>query len=134
MRYLLILLMAALPLTALHAQEGEREPERREREAPQMTEAGKLLFDDVKRVYGKYYQIVLQKARDNEAYKADEVWDVAVKDAINAEYKDRAEFQQAITAMQAVDRVFRRELTALTNKLAQEHAEAVRKIEEERDR
>jgi hypothetical protein len=135
MRYLMIMLLALMPATALLAEGGQgQEPERQERQAPQMTEAGKLLFDDVKRVYGRYYAAILQKARDNEAYKAEDVWNDAVKAATNAEYKDRTEFQRAITDMRASDRVFRREVTALTNKLAQEHAEAVRKIEEDRNR
>jgi hypothetical protein len=129
-RAMLILTLLLTPAILLAQALPEEPPQRQEREAPQMTEAGQRLFDDVKRVYEKYYAIILEKARKREAYKAEDVWAEAVKEAVHAEYRDHAELQRAISAMRANDRVFRREVNALVNRLAREHAEAVRQLED----
>ena len=62
----------------------------------EMTEAGKSLFEDVERVYKKYYELVLAKVKANEPYKADDVWADAVKESKNAKYKDMAEFSDTL--------------------------------------
>jgi hypothetical protein len=130
-RTMMMLVLLVMPAVMLAQGIAEEPPQRQERQAPQMTEAGQRLYDDVKRAYEKYYAIILQKAKDNEAYKSEDVWADAVKETVNADYRDHSELQRAISAMQANDRVFRREVNALVNRLAREHAEAVRELGED---
>jgi phage I-like protein len=124
-------LIMTLLVLALAAPVFCQEPER---EQPKMSEAAQKLYDDVEIVYAKYYEILLAKIKANEAYKADEVWETAVKEAKNAKYEDHAEFHRAITRMKTADRIFRREVNELITKLANDHAEAVRKWNAERNR
>lgn len=116
--------------------EAEDQDEEKELEKPErkMSEAGKKLFEDCERSYGKYYEIVLEKFKANEAYKADDVWNEAVKEAKNAEYKDGKAFQTAIENMQGKDRVFKKKLRELVLKMAKENAEAIKKWTKENQR
>ncbi|MBK9974981.1 MAG: hypothetical protein IPP14_09425 [Planctomycetes bacterium] len=145
MRIVTMLFAALLVATPLLAQDepAKKEPakdtpkaETKTEEAPkrEMTAEGTKLFDDVKRVYGKYYEIVLEKIKTNATYKAEEVWDTAVKEAKNATYKDNKEWTEAVLKMKKADRVFATELVNFTNKMAKEHAEAVRKWADESDK
>lgn len=134
MRTVLMMVCAALLALPLAAQEPAKEtpkeqPKSAEAEPakPQITEEGKKLLEDVKRVYAKYYEIVLGKIKADQPYKADEVWDTAVKEAKNATYKDSKEWSEAILKMKKTDRVFSREMTEFVNKAAKDHAEAVSK-------
>jgi biopolymer transport protein ExbD len=137
MRTLTLLMLALLVAAPLSAQETEKpapdkteekgaekadEPKKRE-----MSDDGKLLFADVQRVYKKYYAIVLEKYKANEQYKTDDVWNEAVKEAKEAEYKDGTAFHDAITEMKRKDRVFKKEVQTLAEKLAKENAEAIEK-------
>lgn len=96
-------------------------------EKREMGEEAKKLFADVKLVYAKYYEILLAKTKGNEAYKVEEVWETAIKEAKNATYKDLKAWEAAVVDMKKKDRVFKKEFVELVNKLANEHAEAVRK-------
>jgi hypothetical protein len=100
-----------------------------ERERPRMGEDAQKLFDDVNLVYSRYYELVLAKVKADERYSAAEVWEEAVKAARNARYAKADDFHEAITAMKAKDRLFRREVNDLTTKLARDHAEAVREAQ-----
>lgn len=111
--------------------EGERVAPKSEETKREMTEEGKKLLEDVKRVYAKYYEIVLAKIKADESYKAEEVWDTAVKEAKNATYKDSKEWSEAVLKMKKADKVFSREMTDFVNKTAKDHAEAVRKWADE---
>lgn len=137
MMMMLLALMAATPLAAqdtgtgpAEGKEGEKEAEKEEK--PKITEAGAKLLEDVNMVYDKYYAILLDKTKAGESYSSDEVWDTAVKEARNAKYKDRKEFHAAITAMQRTDRVFRKEMQAVSTAKAKSFAEAVEKWAEEK--
>ncbi len=110
----------------------EKKDEKKDFEEPPMTAAGQNLYDDVVRVYDEYYRILFEKTVNNEVYKADEVWDTAVKKAENAKYKDRTEFHDAITKMKAADRIFKKKVLDLINKKANDHAEKVNKWIEEK--
>jgi disulfide oxidoreductase YuzD len=110
----------------------EKKDEKKDFEEPPMTAAGQNLYDDVVRVYDEYYRILFDKTVNNEVYKADEVWDAAVKKAENAKYKDRTEFHDAITKMKAADRIFKKKVLDLINKKANDHAEKVNKWIEEK--
>ncbi|MCC6466651.1 MAG: hypothetical protein IT463_15020 [Planctomycetes bacterium] len=96
-------------------------------EKREMGDEAKKLFADVKLVYAKYYEILLAKTKGNEAYKVEEVWETAIKEAKNATYKDLKAWEVAVVDMKKKDRVFKKEFVELVNKLANEHAEAVRK-------
>ena len=137
MRLMMMMLLALMTATPLAAQdtgtgpaEGEKEAEKEEK--PKITEAGAKLLEDVNLVYDKYYAILLDKTKAGESYSSDEVWDTAVKEARNAKYKDRKEFHAAITAMQRTDRVFRKEMQAVSTAKAKSFAEAVEKWAEEK--
>lgn len=103
-------------------------------EEPKMKAEAQALFDDVKLVYTKYYEIILAKTKASERYNAAEVWETATAETKNAKYKDHAEFQAAVQKMSRDDRLFRREFNNLVTKLADDHAEAIRKWNAERDR
>jgi len=131
----LMMILAMLVATPAFAQEAEPPKEDKPVEKPaegeakkrEMTDAGKLLFADVEKVYAKYYQILLSKFKDNEAYKTDDVWNEAVKEASNAKYKDGKEFHDAMTEMKRTDRLFKKKVQDLTTKSAEDFAEAVEK-------
>lgn len=106
--------------------EGEKEAPKRE-----LSAEGKKLFEDVERVYAKYYEAVLAKVKANEPYKSDDVWAEAVKEAKNAKYKDSEAFHKAITDMKRKDRVFKKDVLDLTTRLAKENAEAIEKWSKE---
>ena len=106
--------------------EGEKETPKRE-----ITAEGKSLFEDVERVFAKYYETVLAKVKANEPYKADDVWAEAIKEAKNAKYKDAESFHKAITDMKRKDRVFKKDVLDLTTRLAKENAEAIEKWSKE---
>ncbi|MBE7492675.1 MAG: hypothetical protein HS108_13100 [Planctomycetes bacterium] len=134
MKTILTMLAAAVLAVPLFAQDAPKEPAKETaKEAPkaEITEEGRKLLEDVKRVYAKYYEIVLAKIKADESYKAEEVWDTAVKEAKNAAYKDSKEWSEAVLKMKKADRVFSREMNDFVNKTAKEHAEAVRKWAEE---
>lgn len=97
----------------------------------ELSEEAKNLLDDVDAIYRKYYEIVLDKIKTNAAYKADDVWDEAVKSAVHSEFKTSKEFFEAVQKLQKKDRKFRKKSTDLQNELAKEHREAVRKWAEE---
>ena len=97
----------------------------------EMTEAGKSLFEDVERVYKKYYELVLAKVKANEPYKADDVWADAVKESKNAKYKDMAEFSDAIVKMKQKDREFKKQLNSLMDDSAKKFAEDVKEWSKE---
>ena len=99
------------------AKEGQRE----------MSAEGKSLYVDVELVFKKYYALVFEKVKANEQYKAEDVWNEAVKEAANAKYKDSEEFHKAVTAMKRKDRVFKKDMLDLTTRLAKENAEAIEK-------
>ena len=93
MRTLLTMLLALAFCAPLFAQEAEKPPEPpkeekgedvKEPQKREMSEEGKTLFADVERVFKKYYATVLAKVKANEPYKADDVWNEAVKEAKNA--------------------------------------------------
>jgi hypothetical protein len=92
-----------------------------------MSAEGKTLYADVELVFKKYYALVFEKVKANEQYKAEDVWNEAVKEAVNAKYKDSAEFHKAVTAMKRKDRVFKKDVLDLTTRLAKENAEAIEK-------
>jgi len=96
-----------------------------------MSAEGQKLFDDVQRVYDEYYRILFEKTTTREPYKADDVWDAAVKKAENAKYKDRTEFHDAVTKMKTADRIFKKKLNELVTTKASDHAEKVKKWIEE---
>jgi hypothetical protein len=104
--------------------EGEGEAEAAE-DKQKMTDEGEKLFKDVERIYAKYYDILLEKFKANEPYKAEDVWNTAIKEAKNAKYKDAEEFQKALQAMQRKDRVFKKKLRELMVNKAKEYAEAI---------
>ncbi|MCG3183384.1 MAG: hypothetical protein ICCCNLDF_01481 [Planctomycetes bacterium] len=140
MRTLLTMLLALAFCAPLFAQEAEKPPEPpkeekgedvKEPQKREMSEEGKTLFADVERVFKKYYEIVLAKVKANEPYKADDVWNEAVKEAKNAKYKDSTEFHDAITNMKRKDRVFKKDVLDLTTRLAKENAEAIEKWSKE---
>lgn len=139
MRLLTLALALALAVVPVMAQDAPKagETPAEKAEAPKMSEEGSKLFSEVKTVYAKYYEIILAKAKSNEEYKADEVWDAAVKEvkdaAGNPKYKDRTEFHDAVAKMKAKDRIFRKEVNELVTKHAKEFAEAVRKHAEEKE-
>ena len=108
------------------AEEGEKEAPKRE-----MTEDGKKLYADVKLVYAKFYELALAKVKANEAYKSDDIWAEAIKEAKNAKYKDAESFHKAITDMKRKDRVFKKDVLDLTTRLAKENAEAIEKWSKE---
>ena len=112
--------------------EDEKKEEKKDEE-PKMSEEGQKLFADVKLVYAKYYEIILAKTKANEEYKAEDVWETAVKEAKNTKYKDRAEFHDAVAKMKAKDRLFRKDVNELITKHAKEYAEAVKKWSGEKD-
>lgn len=117
----LILGMGAVGVMGIHfaepvqAQKGKRE----------MSEEGKKLYEDMERIYKKYYETLLAKIKANEKYKADEVWDASVKEAKNATYKDRKEFADAVEKMRKQDKEFGRRAEELINTLTEEHQKAV---------
>ena len=131
------LLMLALTLVCgapLFAQDTPpKEPEKIEgedkdkEEKREMSAEAKTLYEDVERVFKKYYEMVFEKVKANEQYKAEDVWNEAVKAAENAKYKDSDEFQKALTAMKRKDRVFRKDVLDLTTRLAKENTEAIEK-------
>ena len=142
MKYMLTLL-ALLALGApLFAQETPKEPEKpkaeEKKEEPkeeEMSEAGKKLFEDVERVWKKFYEIKLENIKQNKQVNLEDDWNTAVKETKNATYKDYKEFDAAIKAMQKADLVFKRKFTEMSNKFAKEHGEAVRKwLEEQKDK
>ncbi|MCB9894893.1 MAG: hypothetical protein H6839_10620 [Planctomycetes bacterium] len=92
----------------------------------EMTAEGKSLYEDVERVYKKYYELVLAKVKSNEQYKADDVWAEAVKEAKNAKYKDMAEFSDAIVKMKQKDREFKKQVNSLMDDSAKKFAEDVK--------
>jgi hypothetical protein len=135
MMMMLLALMTATPLAAQDTGAGPaegKEAEKEDAEKPKITEAGAKLLEDVNLVYDKYYAILLDKTKAGESYSSDEVWDTAVKEARHAKYKDRKEFHAAITAMQRTDRVFRKEMQAVSTAKAKAFAEAVEKWAEEK--
>jgi hypothetical protein len=142
MRTFLTVLLALALCAPLFAQDAEKPPEPpkeekaegedvKEPQKREMSEEAKTLFADVERVFKKYYEILLAKVKANEPYKADDVWNEAVKEAKNAKYKDSTEFHDAITNMKRKDRVFKKKVLELTTRLAKEYAEAVEKWSEE---
>lgn len=138
MRMLNLILAAALLAVPLSAQQPAKEPAADSPKAaeaepakPQITPEGEKLLEDVRRVYAKYYELVLAKIKADQSYKADEVWDAAVKEAKNATYKDSKEWTEAVLKMKKADKVFSRLMTEYVNKAAKDHAEAVSKWVEE---
>lgn len=131
------LLLMAMAVPAFAQDKPPEAPAEKKAEEPKMSEDGAKLFADVKIVYAKYYEIILAKAKSNEEYKADEVWDAAVKEAKdengNPKFKDRTAFHDAVSKMKAKDRIFRKEVNELVTNHAKEFAEAVRKHAEEKD-
>ncbi|MEZ5992631.1 MAG: hypothetical protein R3E76_09790 [Planctomycetota bacterium] len=135
----ILMMVLALAFSApLFAQEdtkkdGEEPAKEGEKEAPkrEITAEGKSLFEDVERVFAKYYETVLAKVKANEPYKADDVWAEAIKEAKNAKYKDAESFHKAITDMKRKDRVFKKDVLDLTTRLAKENAEAIEKWSKE---
>ncbi len=112
------------------AEQGETDDgEKEEAKKPErkMTDAGKKLFEDCERCYTKYYEILLKKFKADESYKAEDIWNDAVKEAKNAEYKDGNAFKKAMEEMQRKDRVFKKKLSELMVKKANENAEAIKK-------
>ncbi|RIK62216.1 MAG: hypothetical protein DCC64_10725 [Planctomycetota bacterium] len=116
--------------------QGEKDAEKtaeKKAEEDKMTEAGQKLFEDFERVWKKYYEIKLDSIKQNRQVNLDDDWNTAVKEAKNGTYKDFKEFDAAITAMQKADKVFARKFTETSNRLAKEHAAAVRKwVDEQR--
>lgn len=142
MRMLNLVLAEVLLAVPLAAQDPAKEPAKEpsaetpkaaeaEPAKPQITPEGEKLLEDIKRVYAKYYELVLAKIKADQSYKADEVWDAAVKEAKNATYKDSKEWTEAVLKMKKADKVFSRLMTEYVNKAAKEHAEAVGKWVEE---
>lgn len=112
--------------------ESEKSVEKKAEEE-KMTEAGQKLFEDFERVWKKYYEIKLDSIKQNRQVNLDDDWNTAVKETKNGTYKDFKEFDAAITAMQKADKVFARKFTETSNRLAKEHAAAVRKwVDEQR--
>jgi hypothetical protein len=143
----ILMMILSLALTApLFAQDTKKEDPKKE-EAParddetkkddkaaqkrEMTAEGKTLFEDVERVYKKYYELVLAKVKTNEPYKADDVWAEAVKEAKNAKYKDMAEFSAAIVKMKQKDREFKKEVNKLMDESAKKFAADVKEWSKE---
>ncbi|MCF6228462.1 MAG: hypothetical protein L3J82_07375 [Planctomycetes bacterium] len=142
MKYLAMILAVAvfaLPMMAQDAAEGsEKTPAANEKPAeaekpkkPELTDAGKKLLVDFKRVYSKYYEILLKRIKDGQEYDSNDVWDTAIKEAKNTEYKDRTEFFDAIRKMKKKDRLFKKTSSSLINKYAKDHAAAVKEINKE---
>ncbi|MCC6574245.1 MAG: hypothetical protein IT462_10685 [Planctomycetes bacterium] len=98
-----------------------------EKPAPkkEMSEGGTKLYEDVERIYAKYYELVLDATKKDKDYDADETWNTAVKEAKNAVYKDNKEFFDAFAKMQKTDKVFKEKSTKLVNDLAAAHAKAI---------
>lgn len=143
MRLLMLMILGLALVAPLHAQgvekpaDGKVEEKAEEKEEekpkePKITDEGAKLLEDVNLVYDKYYEILLAKTKANENYVSDDVWDTAVKDTKNAKYKDRKEFHAAITAMQRKDRVFRKEMQALSTAKAKTFADAIEKWAEDK--
>ncbi|MEE9311966.1 MAG: hypothetical protein V3V10_06070 [Planctomycetota bacterium] len=144
MKYLTMVLAVAvfaLPMMAQDAAGGpEKTPAAEEKPAekppekskkPELTDAGKILLADFKRVYSKYYEILLKRIKDGQEYDSNDVWDTAVKEAKNTEYKDRTEFFDAVRKMKKKDRLFKKTTSSLINKYAKDHAAAVKTIKKE---
>lgn len=136
-KMLTMLMILGLALAApLHAQgvekPGDTPAGEEKAKEPKITDEGAKLLEDVNLVYDKYYEILLAKTKANENYVSDDVWDAAVKDTKNAKYKDRKEFHAAITAMQRKDRVFRKEMQALSTAKAKTFADAIEKWAEDK--
>lgn len=135
MKYLLTVLFALALGAPLFAQETPKEPdkpkaEEKKDEKPaedEMTEEGKKLFEDVERVWKKYYEIKLENIKGNKQVNLDDDWNAAIKESKNATYKDRKEFDTAIRNMQKADKVFARKFEKMSNDMADEHSKAVRK-------
>jgi hypothetical protein len=138
MRWFMAMLLALGLAAPVFAQDGdpkdppkedpkkeEKKEEKKDFKEPPMSADGQKLFDDVNRVYDEYYRILFEKTVANEVYKADEVWDEAVKKSENAKYKDRTEFFDAITKMKTADRVFRKKVNDLATQKAEEYAKKV---------
>lgn len=100
--------------------EGDKPAPKRE-----MTDGGAKLYEDVERIYAKYYELVLDATKKDKDYDADETWNTAVKEAKNAVYKDNKEFFDAFAKMQKADKVFKEKSTKLVNDLAAAHAKAI---------
>jgi hypothetical protein len=111
------------------AKEQPKEEPKKDAE-PQMLAEAKKLYEDFLLVYAEYYRLVLEKIKANDPYKADEVWDAAVKTAQNAKYKDRTEFFDAVTKMKAKDRIFKKQVNDQITKFASDHTDAVKKWRE----
>jgi predicted metalloprotease len=138
MKYMLTMLFLLTLGAPLFAQETPKEPDKpkaeEKKEEPkedEMSEGGKKLFEDVERVWKKFYEIKLENIKQNKQVNLEDDWNTAVKEAKNATYKDYKEFDAAIKAMQKADPVFKRKFTDLSNKSAEEHGKAVRKWLEE---
>ena len=133
-RLLIILTLALLAAPAFAQAETPKEEkpkaeEKKEAKAEEVkiSDDGQKLFEDVERVLKKYYEIKLDNLKQNKQVNLDDDWNAAVKEAKNATYKDFKEFDAAIKAMQKSDKVFARQFTDTSNKLAKEYSEAVRK-------
>lgn len=122
---LLLSLMLCAPLAAQVDKPADPKPEVKPAPKREMSEDAKKLYDDMQRVYGKYYELVLEATKQDKVYDADQVWETAVKEAKNAVYKDRKEFFDAVQNMQKTDRPFKEKSTKLVNDLAEAHSKAV---------
>lgn len=138
MKYMLTMLFLLTLGAPLFAQETPKEPDKpkaeekkEESKEDEMSEAGKKLFEDVERVWKKFYEIKLENIKQNKQVNLEDDWNTAIKETKNTTYKDYKEFDAAIKAMQKADPVFKRKFTEMSNKIAKEHGEAVRKWLEE---
>lgn len=125
MRTVIAILIAALVGAPLSAQEKAADKPAPVEVRKEMTEDGKKLFEDMERVYKKYYDIVLEATKLDKTYDADQTWDTAVKETKNAAYKDRKEFFEAVQKMQKADKVFKEKSTDLINDSAAAYQKAV---------
>lgn len=114
------------------AEKEDDKDEEEDKDKNKMTAAGETLYKDVVIIYDKYYATLLEKFKDNEPYKSADVWNEAVKEAKNAKFKDREEFEKSVLAMQRKDRAFKKKLQALMVKKAKEYAAAIKKAPKEK--
>lgn len=136
MKYLMMILVVAifaLPAMAQDAAEGSDTPPAAEEKPkkPEMSDEGKKLLADVKQIYSKYYEVLLARTKDGQEFDSDTVWNKAIKEAKNTDYKDNLEFFKAMRTMSKKDRVFKKAKAVLINKYAKAHAAQVKKAASE---